>query len=91
MGQIYMPNEDIYWERVRERMEGDEPEEERKSIFFDDDEISDIESSKDMEMDEMSEYELEQVIREYGDVMGNIDDASWDGRNKCIDYTEIAA
>ena len=92
---MYMPNEDIYWERVRESIQGEyEPEEITRFLYIDDDEKSDIE--KDYEVDdikELSPYDLKEVIRQYEceSIDGDIENSSWNEKQKCIEYTVVSA
>lgn len=94
---MYMPNEDIYWERVREQKQSEyEPKEDTHFLYLDNDDKADIE--KDYEVDdikELSRYDLEEVVKQYESdpIDGDIDTDSiyWDSEQKCIEYTVVIA
>ena len=82
-----IPNEDEYWERVRECLEAPRihqaPEMERGTLFLDE-ELDVLEEHYGCSMEDLGECDLLEVVEEYTGVYP--EGAEWDGSFGCITY-----
>ena len=88
-----IPNEDQYWENVRESLEnprrplpGDwdyEPEYEKAYLFLDE-ELDEIEEKHGYPIEELTEGDLLDIVYEFLKI--DAEDARWDPKSMCIEY-----
>lgn len=82
-----IPNEDEYWERLRERMETPsslwDPEPERGTLFLDE-ELDDLEERYSCGMGELGECDLLEIVEEHTGIYPEA--AEWDKWFECISY-----
>lgn len=89
-----IPNEDDYWESVRERLEnprqpapGDpdyEPVYEKDSLYLDE-ELDEIEAKHGGKIEELTEADLLDIVWDFLEV--DAYSAKWDPQFMCIEYT----
>lgn len=83
-----IPGEDEYWEKVRERLEAQnpyyDPEPEEGNIFVDE-ELDELEEKYGCSMSDLGESDLKEIVESMTGI--SPETVKWDGKFLCISYT----